>query len=355
MGTAGLVLLIIGVSALGGGVMMTVMTGNLDWLTDLNPFAADVTPDVDIDIEGIELSRFTGVLCKEDNVATKVTEEPVYIWHDWNQDGVMQRSPFLGIVDGELLGGEIEQDSSTATYGVFTSPSEYPIGRVIWLFIDDEGEDYQMTYHKFAMTGTAHTDGTAKSIGNVFCRATDDAATYAGLVRGIAIDDGTDYNYTLNGASGEFEIRVTWATSDAGINSQTSPDFYSGSGPWTHWGSGKEYAPDFIGGYCSNQDATDLGLDNGDFDFFYQGASNTYFAKFLDDYDDDPNLFYDSDLDSAPTFKFTFDVDISAVGELTYVGIFQGVEWSDFGRGNWNPTTDANIIGTLGADWDWVA
>jgi hypothetical protein len=310
-------------------------------------------PGQPVDVAGVELSRFTGTAVKEDAVATALSAPTVYIWCDWNGDGQMQRSAFAGYSSANgLIGGEVEE-TAASTLGVFTSPSEYPIGMDIWLFVDDGAETYCHAYHKFQMTGSPHADGTAKSIGNVYVRLCDDAVTWSGLVRGVSIDDGTDYNYTLSGTTGLFEARATLATSDAGILSDTDPAFYDGTGPYVHWGSGKEFAPNFFGFYLTNQDGVDLGLDSGDFDFYYEGVTNTYCAIYLDN--SDPAIFYDSDDDAALVYTFDFDVDISAAGCLLYIGIYQQIEWDDFIRGSWSEGTDANNLGTNGADWDWVA
>ena len=347
-----------------GAVVMTATTGSVDWFFDLNPFGGEVIDDDDgeiVDIEG-ETSQFVGTLLKADST-TKITEEPIYIWYDWNGDGVMQRGDFGGYTTDEgLLGdGEIEDTSSAATTGIFTSPSEYPIDEVIYLFIDDEGEEYQMTYKKVAMSGSRNSDGSAKTIGEVEVRATDDGSLdYSGLINGKAIDDGTDYNATTDGDVGEFELRIKLATSDAGFSSQTgygvNPTYDTQQEYWTHWGSGVKYAPSFIGFYLTNQDADDMGLKSSQFDFVKIGTTNTFYATYLWHFDesDTGDMFYDSDDTVAPTFKATWDVDCDAAGAMIYIGLFQDVLWDDFVDGDWGPTTDGTILGTLGADWDFV-
>jgi hypothetical protein len=311
-------------------------------------------PTVVIDVEG-DLAYMKTWLVAEDNPSDDLESEDVYLWYDWNGDGVMQRSTFEGIVDGALIGGEIETTTSGATDGYFQTRVQYPVGKPINVMVDPGADGgYQITYQTITMYGSADTSNVITTA-DIVCRATDDAITFSGLIRGTSIDDGTDYNATLNGKTGVFEIRAALATSDAGFNSQTEGNpTYLGEGKFTHWGSGKDYAATFVGGYGTNQDIIDLGLDSGDFDFYYQGASNTYFAKFVDDFDAQANTFYDSDDDSSPTFTFSCGVDITATGALTYVGLFQNVEWAEFNRGIWGPTTDATILGTCGAGWDWT-
>lgn len=320
----------------------------------LSPF--NITPGgggQEVIVEGEKLSQFTMTAVKEDATATKVTSATVYIWCDWNKNGAMDLGAFQGYINGVLSGGEIEETSTDATTGVFTSPSNYIIGSTIYGFIDDGAETYQNAYFKIQMTGEPASDLTPMPLGNVAVRLTDDGAiSYSGLIGGVAIDDSTDYNYTLSGTTAEFEFRAKWATSDAGVSPGYMDEFWAGE-YWIHWGNGKKYTPNFIGLYGTNQDITDAGLDSGDFDFWYQGATNTFAAIFITS--DMANLFYDSDLDTAPTLTAVFDVDISAAGALVYVGIYQPHEWSDFARGSWASTTDAFVMGTLGADWDYVA
>lgn len=355
------------------GYMASNGTRNI--LTDFWGFNVEVDDTgskVDLGDVDVETSRFSMTMVKEDT-STVITSGTDYIWFDWNEDGNIQRGDFDGYYDSdddgvpELHGGEIEATSPDSTTGIFTSPSQYPMGPnfVIWIFYDDGGETYQIAYDSTIISGSADSSAV-RHMGNMYARPTDDGAlSYSGLIRSTAIDDSTDYNYTAGGQTGNFEIRVTWATSGSGVNSQTNPNFfswdrdlYAGTSTgayWTHWGTGKKYAPTFLGFYCTNQDATDLGLDTIDFDFYYQGATNSFFAVYLDQFDGSEDLFYDSSDDAAPTFIYSFDVDINAAGALVYVGFFQDVEYSDFIRGSWGPTTDATILGTLGADWDWVA
>jgi len=344
-------------SVVGIGVYTAYMNGNLDFLI---PGAITPTDGKPVEI-GEELSRFSVTLDKEDAAGTLIASETAAIWCDWNGDGVMQTDVFEGYnEDTGLVAGEIEPASSAATTALLTSPSPYPFDRDIWIFVDtgkdSGGRDYQIEYAKFVMTGSPNSDGSAKHLGTVYCRATDDGSLdYAGLIGGVAIDDGTDYNYTTNGAEADFELRIKLATADAGFKSQTNPAFYTGSGSYYNWVSGKDYAPTFVGMYMTNQDFIDLGMDTSDFDFVYQGASNTYVAMFMDSFDDDERTFYDSDDSVAPTFTISFAVDITAAGQITYIGLYQDVEWNDFVLGIWGDTTDNQILGTLGADWDWVA
>jgi hypothetical protein len=313
-----------------------------------------------VDLGTQETSLFSVVLAKEGAPATLITSETAAIWCDWNGDGVMQTDTFTGYdVDTGLSGGELEPAASAATTAVLTSPSQYPIGVPIWIMVDtgkdSGGRDYQVSYAKVTMTGHPHTDGSAISMGVVYCRATDDAVDYAGLMMGTAVDDSTDYNYTAHGTSGTFELRCLLSTQFLGVASQTNPTFYAGSGSYYNWVDGINYAPTFIGFYMTTQDFIDLGADTTGFDLVYQGASNTYCAIFLDSFDSNPALFYSASDTTAPTFTFSFGVSITAAGAITYIGLYQDVKWSNFVLGIWGDTTDNQILGTLGADWDWVA
>ncbi|MHA2022118.1 MAG: hypothetical protein ACTSWQ_00475 [Candidatus Thorarchaeota archaeon] len=355
--TSGIILIVLISSFVAIGGFLAYTNGDLDFL--LPGMVGPGGQPVDLGAE--ELNRFSIILDKEDAAGTLIASETAAIWCDWNGDGIMQTDIFRGYNQKTgLVAGEIEPASSAATTALLTSPSPYPFDRDIWIFVDTGkdagGRTYQIEYAKFQMTGKPNLDGSAKHLGTVYCRATDDGSLdYAGLIGGVAIDDSTDYNYTANGAEADFELRIKLATSDAGWKSQTDPVFYSSSGSYYNWVSGKDYAPTFIGMYMTNQDFIDLGMDTSDFDFVYQGASNTYVAKFMDDFDDDSDTFYDSDDSVAPTFTFSFAVDITAAGSITYIGLYQDVEWSDFVLGIWGDTTDNQVLGTLGADWDWVA
>lgn len=354
--TSGIILIVLVSSFVAIGGYIAYMNGNLDFLIP----GAVTPPGKPVDIGEEELSRFSVTLDKEDAAGTLIASETAAIWCDWNGDGVMQTDNFEGYsIDSGLVAGEIEQASSAATTAILTSPSPYPFDRDIWIFVDtgkdSGGRTYQIEYAKFVMTGSPNSDGSAKHLGTVYCRATDDGSlSYSGLVGGVAIDDATDYNYTTNGNEAEFELRIKLATADAGFKSQTDPAFYTGSGSFYNWVNGKDYAPTFVGMYMTNQDFIDLGMDTSAFDFVYQGASNTYVAMFMDSFDSDPTTFYDSDDTVAPTFSLKFAVDMTAVGAITYIGLYQDVEWSDFVLGIWGDTTDNQILGTLGNDWDWT-
>jgi hypothetical protein len=350
MGIIGIILVAMGVGAI---TYIGYLNGAFAFI-GLTPAAIEGKPVV---IEGQELARFSVVLDKEDSAGSLVASETAWIWCDWNGDGVMQRDTFGGYSDaGGLVGGEIEPCSSAATTALLTSPSQYPVGHTIWLFVDTGkdagGRDYQIKYHSLVLQGSKDTSGVIH-MGTVYLRATEDALDYAGLVGITSIDDGTDYNATLYGTDATFELRMTFATSDAGFSSSVSSSFYTGSGPWTHWGNGIEYAPTYIGFYMTNQDFIDLGMDTTGFDLVYQGASNTYCAMFITPADE-ANTFYDSDLTTAPSYSLSFGVSITATGAFTYIGVYQDVKWSNFVLGIWGDTTDNQILGTLGADWDWT-
>jgi hypothetical protein len=350
----GLIGIIVVAMIAGVGTYLAYQAGYLSFL-GLAPGTIEGKP---VDLGEEETARFSVVIDKEDAQGSLIASETAWIYCDWNGDGVMKRDTFMGYsTTGGLVLGEIEPASSVATTALLTSPSQYPIGRTIWVFVDtgkdSGGRTYQVAYASFVLSGTKDSNGVIH-MGNVYARATDDAVTYAGLVGATAIDDSTDYNYTLNGAEHEFSLRVSLVTSDAGFNSATNPTFYTGAGPWTHWGNGIEYAPTYVGFYLTNQDFIDLGVDTTGFDLVYQGATNTYCAIFLDSFDQN-EFFYDSDLTTAPTTEFNFAVDITGAGAIVYIGVYQDVKWSNFVLGIWGDTTDNQILGTLGADWDFVA
>lgn len=289
-----------------------------------------------------QYSRFTGAAVAEDAPSTKIASEVLCAWYDWNGDGAFSFD-------------EVEQIDTAATTGIFTSGREYPIGKPIYLQLDDAGESYETEVKVIQMSGTRNDDGSAKSLGNVEFRATEDSASssYYGLVGGVSTDDSTDYNYTLNGANEQYMFFLQLYTSDSGFSSQTYSLF--GTSSQYSWLSEKQYAPTFIGGYMTNQDAIDLGLKASEWDYYHVGASNTYVAKFVCNIGDGTGCFYDSDATNAPTFSWGFSVEITAAGTWTYIGLFKDVELDDFNKDVWGPTTDATILGTLGADWDWVA
>lgn len=287
-----------------------------------------------------EYSRFTGVAVAEDSPTTKIQSEVLCAWYDWNGDGAFSFS-------------EVEQIDTAATTGIFTSGKEYPIGLPIYIQLDDAGEEYQTQIKTVQMAGTKNSDGSAKSLGNLAFRATDDGAlSYYGLVGGKSIDDGTDYNATLDGADEQLVVFVELATADAGFDSQTNSAF--GADSQHSWLSEKEMAPTFFGMYMTNQDAIDLGLSPSEFDYYHVGATNTFCAIYVSSVGDGSGEFYDSDASNAPTWEVSFGVEITASGALIYAGMFQDVELDDFQKDVWGPTTDATILGTLGADWDWT-
>ena len=352
---SGIILIILVASFAGIGLFMAYQAG---WFESV-PFLGGVTPvdgePVDLGVE--DSSRFSVIFDKEDDVATLVASETAVIWCDWNGDGIMQTGTFAGYsAENGLVGGELEPCASVATTAVMTSPSPYPFDRDIWIFVDTgkdvTGRDYQLKYAKFVLTGEPNTDGSAKALGSIHLRATDDAITYSSIIGAVTFSKGTDYNYTLSGAEDSWEIRCKLVTADAGVSSGTHPAFYSGSGSFYNWLNGKDYAPTFMGMYMTNQDFIDLGMDTTGYDLVYQGASNTYLAKFVDD--SDPNMFYDSDDSAAPTISFHSSVDISAAGVILYLGIWQDVEWSDFVLGIWG-TADDQTLGTADDDYVWVA
>jgi len=333
-----------------GSVMtITYITGGFEWIT-----GGEVTPDVeDIVVEGIPeewvLSPWTATLVKEDAVATKVANADAFVWFDWNQDGVMQRSTFEGIVDGELVNGEIEQLASAATTGVVTSGYDYPIGEYFYFQI--VVASYQTEVFKKVMIGSRNFDGSAKSVGNIHIRATDASATdrISTTGAGLLVTSSGDYNYTLYGTTPKLTFRHTAVTTDAGFSSQTHADFDDATS-WTHWGNGKVYAATFVGMVMTNQDATDLDPDVAGFwDERIPGATNTIFIKWITDVED--GLFYSSD-DSGPAiYEFDFYFDINADGDIASIGVYQDVELDDALIGQWGSA----YLGTYETDLDFTA
>lgn len=287
-----------------------------------------------------EFSRFTGVAVAEDAPTTKITQEVLCAWYDANQN---QQFDFE----------EVEQIDTAATTGVFTSGREYPIGVNIYLMLDDVGEAYQTDIAVVMMEGSRNSDGSAKSLGNVEYRATDDAITFSGLIGIYGIDDGTDYNATTYGGSATLTINALLATSDAGFSSQTHSKF--GSTSQYSWLNEREYAPTFLGMYMTNQDAIDFGFISSEFDYYHVGATNTFMAIYVNNIGDGTGAFYDSDALNAPIWSASVNVNIDTTdgdAAILYVGLFQDVLLTDFVKDSWGPTTDATILGTCGADWD---
>lgn len=313
--------------------------------------------DDDDDDDEVDLSKFVFSAVKKDATGTSVTGATARAWYDADGDSTIDWATEIG--------------DFTESSGIYTSNREdYPIGISHDIWVQIYATNYQTTYQLVHMTGVRNTDGSAKSVSNIEMILTDDSLTYDGLIRNTAWDDSTDYNYTLNGAEGIAKVVINLATQYSGLSSQlwegvdymSIYDLQKTAGDyWLKWAEvsastgimkSNLYAPTFLGMYFTEQDAVDGQISSADFDGHYYGPSNRYFWSVDGIVWDD--LFYYGTDDVAPEPEFAFNINCKAAGAAIYLGFWQNLDYEDMVDGIWG-TAGANVIGTHGADWDWVA
>ena len=311
-------------------------------------------PDDVVDAE-FSSFHFTGV--QKDATATKVTSATTRVWWDENADGFM---------DYDEIG------SFTEATGVYTSNLEYPIGSQFDLWVQIYAATYEVTYKILHMSGDRNSDGSAKPAGEIECMLTDDSVTYAGEINGATWTTGTNYNYTLSGATGEAEIEITLSAADKGFSSNLweGVDYETAYGIerdlpfFVYWdqitddgiADASVMAPYFFGIYMTVQDKVDLAPTVSHFDYYGDDNTNWYGIQFIDASWGD--LFYNTADATAPRPSITFDVGtITAAGTTiaTYgVGICIGLTYEEMVSFKWTASATYKL-GTCGDDWDWEA
>jgi len=304
----------------------------------------------------VQYSSFKYTAVKEDATGTAVTSATTRVFYDANGDGKMQYS---------------EIGTFTETSGVYASDMEYPIGTEYDLWVQAYASGYQTTYKCFHMTGQRNSDGSAKSVGQMELRATDDSVVYNGMINRVAWDDSSDYNASLSGESGLAEVSVVLSAADKGISSQIweGVDYmtiYGASKPYdyyVHWDQITEtgipssafLAPDFFCIYMTVADKIDLSPSATDFDLNFNDGTNWFFIAFVSESWGD--LMYNTADASAPQPMVSFNVGtITATGTTvaTYgVAIWQGCTYESMLAGTWTKGA-AYYLGTPGNDWDWT-
>lgn len=318
----------------------------------------------DEEIEEVQYStwKFSGI---REDATTSVTGASVRLWHDANGDGVMQFSE-LGTV--------------TEASGVYTSDLEYPMSTTLVshvIHVQSVVSTYQITYAQYTITGQRNSDGSAKMVGTLYHRLTDDSLTMDGSANSVAFDT-TDYNYTLSGTTGELEIDIVLSAADYGISSQIwegidyetvyginrDLDFYvdwagiaEGPGDTIFIADSQVMAATFLALYSTVQDKVDIGsLDASDFDINFNDGTNWFYIKTLSTAFGD--LMYNTadSIAPRPQWDVTFG-PVTAAGTFaaTYgVGLWQGVTYDDMIGGTWTKGT-ALALGTAGDGWAWIA
>ena len=352
-------------------VLLTAAYGTAVWMAVTEwvpPWVPPVTPPIiPTDAEYSEF-KWTGI---REDATTSVTGATTRYWFDANYDDVMQYS---------------ELGKFTESSGVYTSTKElpiniapcdaYPDGVVFDLWVQSYVATYQLTYGLFHMTGSRNSDGSAKSVGELEHRLTDDSITWSGRMNGVDFDV-TDYNYTLSGVTGTLEAEFTLSAADYGLDSQE----WEGINYETVYGIDKAHpyyirwdaisegtddainvastsimAATFFSAYCTEAHRTTGQVNVGDFDYNYADGTNWYGMRFMTSAWGD--LFYNTADASAPrpTIEFRMGT-ITGAGTFlaTYgIGIWQDVAYDDMLSGSWTKGTDL-AKGTCGDAWGWIA
>lgn len=332
------------------GIVAACVVGMLFVAFVYNPFVIDLPPDE------VEYSAFKYAAVKEDATGTSVTSATTRVWYDWDADGHMAYD---------------EIGTFTESSGVYTSDIEYPIGLDYDIWVQVYASSYQVSYKLIHMTGDRNSDGSAKSVGQIELRATDDAVTYDGMINRVAWDDSTDYNATLSGLSGLAEVSVVLSAADKGLSSQiwdqvNYKSIYGLTKTYDYWvkwdqitttgiPDGAVLAPDFFCIYMTVQDKVDLAPTAGDFDVNFNDGTNWFFISFVSTSWGD--LMYNTADESAPRPMIDFNVGtITGVGTTvaTYgVAIWQGITYEAMLGGTWTKSA-TYYLGTPGDDWDWT-
>jgi len=302
--------------------------------------------------------KWTGVA---EDATTSVTGASSRVWYDENGDDVIQYS---------------ELGTFSESSGVYTSNLEYPIGLEYDLWVQSYVATYQLTYAKFHMTGQRNDDGSAKSVGNLEHRFTDDSLTWNGFMNGVPFDT-TDYNYTLSGNTGTLTAEIVLSAADKGISNQV----WEGIDYQKAYGINKDYdyyvrwdaiaegasdailisqssvmAPTFAAFWCTVQDKVDGKPASSSFDLNYNDGTNWFFIKVLGSSFGD--LMYNTADSIAPRpFMLVTMGTISAAGTFgaTYgVGLWQGCTYENMVSGDWTQSTTL-ALGTCGDGWAWIA
>lgn len=303
--------------------------------------------------------KWTGVC--EDATGTSVTGSSSRLWYDVNGDEVMQYS---------------ELGTFTESSGVYTSDMEYPIGLSYDLWVQSYVASYQLTYAKFHMTGERNSDGSAKSVGQLEHRQTDDSLTWDGTMNGAAFDT-TDYNYTLSGTTGILKAEFILSAADKGVSSQIweDIDYMKAYGitkahdyivRWSEITEGINdaiviadasiFAPTFFAAYCTVADKNEGAVDISSFDVNFSDGTNWYCIDFVSTSMGD--LMYNTADSVAPRPYVSIPMGtITAAGTFvaTYgIALWQNVTYDQMMAGSWTKGTTL-ALGTSGDGWAWAA
>lgn len=246
---------------------------------------------------------------------TAIETASVYAWYDWNGNGLVDL--------GAYPDGEIETLSSAATSGLVETGMEYPIGEPILYQIHKAAHEVE-TFSRTRSTVPAAHDGSALVVPSCFLTLTDTGQTEVHIQGQLLVTTTGTYNYVTGGDEPEVQFTHVSVTGDTGINEQA----------FTHWGTGKDYVGTFIGVIMTNQDFLDLQLDG--YSGFFRGDANTYVWYFVDGY------FNDGDTTGDERYSISCFMDISDVGSLASIGVYNGVEAKKMPIGSWN-----TVIGTI--------
>lgn len=336
-----------------------------------NPFSG-LFPGNDTGDPGAQYSPFKWTGVAEDATSTSVTSATSRCWFDKNGDSVMQYS---------------EIGTFTESSGVYTTDMEYPID---YSWVDNDGEthfvsfdlwvqcyatNYQITYKLVHLTGKPASDLSAKSVGQIELRATDDSITWDGTMNGAAFDT-SDYNATLSGTTGTLKAEFILSAADKGISSQvwegidymkaygiTKDHDYvvkwdeitEGVGDSINIASASILAPTFFCAYSTIQDKVDGAINVASFDLNFNDGTNWYNIEFVSSAMGD--LMYNTADSVAPRPFVSIPMGvITGVGTFaaTYgIGIWQGVTYDQMLAGSWTKGTTL-ALGTCGNGWGWA-
>ena len=265
-----------------------------------SPFGIDIlSGDIQLPDGPMAPQKFT--LAKR-GTSTAVETATVYAHYDWNGNGMVDL--------GAYPDGEIEELASAATTGLVTTTVEYPIGKPVLYQIHKAGYEVE-TFSRTRSSLPAAHDGSALVVATIGLTLTDTMTTLVRVLGvGYLVTSTGDYDWDTSPPLDEptFEFEATSVSTDAGLNEQA----------YTHWGTGDEYAGTVVAATFTNQDFIDLGVSG--WSGFFVGATVTTVWWNTAGY------FNDADKTGDEVFSLQFDLKITADGDITTIGMYNGME-----------------------------
>lgn len=254
---------------------------------------------------------------------TAIVSVEAYGWFDWDSDGAVDL--------GEYPLGEIETLTGDSSTGEIETQLGYPVGGEVFFQLHSSSYEVLQIVRSVSSVPNGY-DGSALGVPHAFMLLTDTGASRVSVDGSLLVTSSTDYNYTAGTTEPVCTFRHTATSDDAGIS---SPQY-------THWSTGKTYSGSIVIATFTNQDFIDLHPDG--YSGVHVGGSTTTVWWFTTGY------WNDADQTGDDVFLLSFNMDISAAGDIATIGMYSDVEIDDLEIG-----VIGSAIGTYETDLDFVA